>query len=211
MQAPRPTRTPIARPAILAGALIGIGGIAWLVCDSRYVAALLFCIGLYAICTNGLWLFTGKVGYLPVCGEPAPIYTGRLIVTWLGNFIGAGYVGLVASGVIPTTYDRASAIIQTRFAQSGPQTFLLAFLCGIIMLIAVHAYAKHGSVVGILLGIPTFLLCGFEHSIADMFFFATARVLTWRALGHIIIVSLGNAMGSVTACLLMDNELSRRV
>ena len=46
-----------------AGVFIGIGGTVFLSCENRYVGAVLFSVGLLAICCMGLFLFTGRVGY----------------------------------------------------------------------------------------------------------------------------------------------------
>ena len=50
--------------AVLAGMAIGIGGVLYLTLENKVVGALMFTVGLYAICAHGLNLFTGKVGYL---------------------------------------------------------------------------------------------------------------------------------------------------
>lgn len=42
----------------------GIGGAAYLSVDSKILGAFLFTIGLFAICTMGFHLYTGKVCYL---------------------------------------------------------------------------------------------------------------------------------------------------
>ena len=50
--------------AVLAGVAISIGGAAFLASDSRAVGAAMFSVGLFAVCTLGLNLFTGKVCYV---------------------------------------------------------------------------------------------------------------------------------------------------
>ena len=50
--------------AVLAGICIGIGGTVFLSCESKIAGAVFFCVGLFAICTFGFNLFTGKVGYV---------------------------------------------------------------------------------------------------------------------------------------------------
>ena len=51
--------------AVLAGILIGIGGVLYLAnAANKTVGAFMFSIGLYAIVVNKLNLFTGKVGYV---------------------------------------------------------------------------------------------------------------------------------------------------
>ena len=76
--------------SILGGMCIGIGGVVFLSCESKVVGAVFFCLGLFAICTFGFNLFTGKVGY--VFQRPLR-YTGFVLSVWLGNLIGTGIVG----------------------------------------------------------------------------------------------------------------------
>ena len=55
---------------------------------------------------------------------------------------------------------------------------------------------------GIIFAIPAFILAGFEHSIADMGYFAIAGIYSAKALGFIWIVILGNSIGSFIIPLL---------
>ena len=71
------------------------------------------------------------------------------------------------------------------------------------MYIAVWVYQKKNSIVGILFCIPVFILSGFEHSIADMYYFALARIFTLEAAVYIALVVLGNTAGSLIIPLLM--------
>ena len=52
--------------AVMAGLGIAMGGIVYLSMENQVIGAFLFAIGLYAIVLNGLFLYTGKVGYLVV-------------------------------------------------------------------------------------------------------------------------------------------------
>ena len=51
---------------------------------------------------------------------------------------------------------------------------------------------------GILFCIPVFILSGFEHSIADMFYFSLAgTVFQGRSLLFLLLVVLGNSLGGL--------------
>ena len=50
--------------AVLAGLAISIGGCIFLGTENKIVGALFFTVGLYIIVLNGLYLYTGKIGYL---------------------------------------------------------------------------------------------------------------------------------------------------
>ena len=53
---------------------------------------------------------------------------------------------------------------------------------------------------GIFLCVPVFILCGFEHSIADMYYFFLAKGISWvvsPSIGTILLYSLGNVLGAL--------------
>jgi formate/nitrite transporter FocA (FNT family) len=65
------------------------------------------------------------------------------------------------------------------------------------MYLAVSIYKEKGSYISVLFCVPAFILAGFEHSIADMFYFAASGIVSLRATGFIWIVILGNALGGM--------------
>ena len=67
-----------------AGLAISIGGTVYLSVEQPVVGSVLFAVGLYAIVLNGLYLYTGKVGYLVEQEKPAP-YLMLLLATWMGK------------------------------------------------------------------------------------------------------------------------------
>ena len=73
--------------SVLGGVCIGIGGVVFLSCENKVTGAVFFCLGLFAICTFGFNLFTGKVGYI---FEQPPRYTAFVASVWLGNLVGTG-------------------------------------------------------------------------------------------------------------------------
>lgn len=181
--------------AILAGIMIGIGATAYLSCDNKYIGALLFTVGLFAICVFGLELYTGKVGYIPL---RRPQYIAEVALAAGGNIIGC----FLASFALRTDklYETALALCDAKLAQPYYRLFLLAVMCGILMYIAVHSYKTQtgfSRLVGIFLCIPAFILCGFEHSIADTFYLCIAKVFTLQAVMVLALTLLGNALGGM--------------
>ena len=65
------------------------------------------------------------------------------------------------------------------------------------MYLAVSVWRDRQTPVGILFCIPVFILSGFEHSIADMFYFAASGIVSARAFVFLWIVILGNALGAM--------------
>lgn len=85
-------------------------------------------------------------------------------------------------------------------SQSGTERgqTLLSLPCNAIgCLLAGLARQPAGAVLGILICIPTFILCGFEHSVADIFYFANARIFSGKAVTVVLLVALGNAIGAL--------------
>ena len=180
---------------ISAGILISIGGTVYLSCDNKYVGAVLFCVALLCICYKGYSLFTGKVGYIPEKHGKEEVSV--LLLGLLGNAIATIVCGLAIRYILPAAGDVAETICNAKLSQTVPQSFLRGLFCGILMYLAVSIYRDKNTVVGILFCIPVFILSGFEHSIADMFYFAASGIVSLKAFGFIWIIILGNAVGGM--------------
>ena len=81
---------------------------------------------------------------------------------------------------------------------------LTRLMCGMLMYLAVSTYKEKNTIAGILLCIPTFILCGFEHSIADMYYFAASGIVSLRAFGFIWLVIIGNSLGGMLLPVLTE-------
>ena len=185
---------------IASGLLISIGGTVLLSVENRFLGAVLFSVALLCICHLDLYLFTGKIGF---CAEE---FDGKicaaLFVGLLGNFIGSTVTGLIMRAARPQIIERAAESCAAKLDGGILKAFLLGCFCGVLMYAAVKIY-KLGSDVGIIFCIPVFILAGFEHSIADMFYFAAAGMIGIEYLGFIIAVVLGNTVGALTLAALV--------
>ncbi len=185
--------------AFITGTLIAVGGIAYLSCDNKYIGAFLFGTGLFVILNFNLALFTGKVGYAV---ENKPKYLFDLLIIWLGNFAGTViFAILVLCTRISGISEKAVALCETKTNDSPVSILILAFFCGMLMFIAADGYKIISNSVGkaltIFLPVVVFILSGFEHCIANMFYFSLAEAWTARSFGYLIIMSLGNALGGI--------------
>lgn len=197
--------------AILAGVCIGLGGTVFLRIKDAFtggnvVGALLFAIGLFAICTRGYNLFTGKACYL---FDNKPGYIVTLLVIWLGNLVGTGLLALVENltslcGTEAGINITAKAMVEGKMSTSLGSVFLLACICNIFIYLAVNGYAKNphelGKYLAIFLGVSVFILAGTEHSIADMYYWAVSGELLaapGKSLLYLVVISLGNVVGGV--------------
>ena len=180
---------------ITAGLLIGIGGAAYLACESKVVGAFLFTIGLLSVCCYGVILYTGRIGY--ICGNHGKEALADLVFGLAGNGIGALLTGLAIRAALPAAAEKARSICEAKLALSVPGVLLRAAFCGILVYIAVNLFRDKKTPLGILIGIPAFILSGFEHSIADMFYLAAAGIFSWSGLWFILLVLAGNSIGAI--------------
>lgn len=151
--------------AILAGICISFGGLAFLSVGSP-LGAILFSFGLCCVIVFKMKLFTGMAGIVKFTGKDIL----NLLIALLGNIIGCFIVAhLIAIDSLLPIQDNAKAIIEARMTAGFVRCFFLAIGCGFIVDVSVRA-AKENKWAILLLGIPTFILCGFPHCIADAFY-----------------------------------------
>ena len=182
---------------VLAGIMITIGGSVYLACLGEFkpLGAILFSVALLCICYKGYSLFTGKVGLMTqTCTKDG---FSTLLLGLFGNAIGTVGGGFAVRYAIPNLGATADVICQTKLTQSVGQALIRAIFCGILMYLAVSIYKENKSVTGILFCVPVFILAGFEHSIANMFYFAASGIVSLRAFGYIWLVILGNSVGGL--------------
>ena len=181
--------------AILAGVAISIGGILYLSVDNKIAAALMFTVGLYTICIQGLNLYTGKVGYL--VNKPVS-YLMDLLVIWVGNLLGTGISAFAVKETrICNISDTAKQICQAKIDDGLLSLFLLSIFCGFLMFTAVDGYQSMHNPVILFMGVGAFILCGFEHCVADMFYFWVAGIWSVRTVLRILVITLGNSVGGI--------------
>ena len=193
-------RTRILLSAILAGLCVGFGGLAFLSLDNKVIGSAAFTIGLFVICTFGFHLFTGKVCYVLQNDRD---YALDLPVIWLGNLIGTGLTAGTASltRIAPALREKAVSLCQVKVNDSLLSLFLLGLLCNIFIYLAVDGYNRlemqSAKVQALFFGVSVFVICGYEHCVADMFYFWMAGLWSGRAILSVLIITLGNAVGGV--------------
>ena len=185
--------------AFATGIAIAVGGIVYLSCDNKYIGALLFGTGLFVILSFGFNLFTGKVGYAV---EKNPSFVIDLFIIWLGNFCGTAVSALLVRNTrICCISDKAAKLCDTKLNDTPISIFILAIFCGMLMFIAADGYKtisnSVGKILAIFLPVIVFILSGFEHCVANMFYFTLAEAWSTKTFGYLIIMTLGNAAGGM--------------
>lgn len=186
--------------SVLAGIMIGIGGTIYLSIDNNVVGASLFGIGLFMIVIYGFNLYTGKIGYL--VDNFNFKYIKMLVITLIGNFIGTFFVGYILkfTRIYSLIHDKAKLLVNVKLDDSLISILILAFFCGILMYLAVNTSKENKDIskyLGVFLGVIVFILCGFEHCIANMYYFSVANIWNLNTLLYLLIMILGNSLGGM--------------
>lgn len=190
---------------ILAGISISIGGTVFLSVENKVLGALFFTVGLFTVCTFGFNLYTGKVCYV---FEKDKAYALDLPVMWLGNLIGTFVTAqlLMCTRLGVSLRERAAAVCEPKLTDDLLSIFILAVFCNVLIFIAVDGFNKNpheiGKYLSLFFGVVVFILCGFEHCVANMFYFSMAGVWNLRTFGYLIIMTIGNGVGGVLIPLL---------
>ncbi len=186
---------------LLAGILISIGGSVFLACYgdgsllSRTIGATFFSVALLCICYKGYSLFTGKVGFIPEKHDKDALS----VLLWglLGNALATVLLGLALRYAVPSLAAPAELICTAKLTQAWWQTLVRGIFCGFLMYLAVSIYRDKQTVAAIFFCVPVFILAGFEHSIANMFYFGAAGMVSLESALYLAIVVLGNSIGGM--------------
>jgi formate/nitrite transporter FocA (FNT family) len=183
--------------AVYAGLCIGLGGVVYLMCPSKLLGAFLFAIGLLTILLFKFKLFTGMAGYVL---ENKPSYLIDLLITWFGNL---GGTCLVAWLIGKTRLNFNLEFIATKLTDSWYSLLILGIFCGLLMFIGVSCFkyctGKIDNIFALVmpvLCVAVFILAGFEHCVADMFYFALSGKLI-EGIPALLIITLGNMLGGI--------------
>lgn len=149
----------------------------------RVLGGLCFCLGLELVLLCGAELFTGNA--LMVLGKASGKISWRGLVynwgiVWCGNFVGALVITalLFLSGLAQlgggVVGDAMVSIAVGKVTPSWVTLFCKGVLCNLLVCLAVWigfgARSTADKVLGILLPVSAFVVMGFEHCVANMFF-----------------------------------------
>jgi len=206
---------------IFAGTFIGFGAFGDIVVMQTFksidvgvmklIGASVFPVGLMLVVIAGAELFTGNC-LMTMAIMDKKITLGEMLKNWffvyLGNFIGAVLLAFIVfkSDLLQGNVLKMAASIGTaKLSLSFQAAFLRGILCNIIVVLAVWLGAAALDVVSRLFAIwfpiMLFVLSGYEHSIANMFFMSLAKFaginVSWLTIwtANLIPVTLGNIVG----------------
>ena len=182
--------------SMLAGLAISLGCIVYLSVGGGALGAFLFSIGLLLVIVFKFNLFTGKVCYI----SPHPADMTNIIKILIGNLLMASVVGTLVRFMKPDLAVIALEISENKMAE-GLWLIPLAMLCNFMIYFAVEAVRRSGTPQAyliVILSVMVFILCGFEHSIANTCYFAIGGTLcTPNGILYLTMNVVGNAIGGL--------------
>jgi formate/nitrite transporter len=232
--------------AVLAGLCIAFGGAVTNtaahsipnVSAARLISGLLFPFGLAMVMLLGAELFTGNC-LIPISVLARKTTLGKMLRNWtlvyIGNFLGAlllaagcayfGQLDYSGGGLAVFTIRLATGKCGISFT-SG---IVLGFFCNVLVcagvLCSLSAKDTSGRILGAYVPVTFFVICGFEHCIANMYYipaglFALAipkyarlaseagidtALLTWGnfLVRNLLPVTIGNILGGVSLGVVM--------
>jgi len=232
---------------ILAGAFIGLGALYYTLVASdaglsfavsRILGGVCFSLGLLLVVVAGAELFTGN-NLLAMAWADGKVSTGEVLRNWAvvcaANFVGAAGLALLVywsghaglnNGAIGQAYLKIAAAKST---MPLSELFFRGVLCNVLVCMAVWMVLAGRSVVdkfaAIVLPISAFVAAGFEHSIANMYFFPLALLLkdsgialpagadaitVYAMFRNLVPVIAGNIVGGSVLVALVYHVIYRR-
>ena len=214
--------------AIFAGGFIALGALGSQIIScgvtpaafGRALSGIIFPIGLSMVVIAGGELFTGNcLLFIPVLDHQISWmdFAKNLVIVYLGNLVGSLFIAVLAN------YGHVLSLYSNELARSAVTTASLkanipfidglvkGILCNVLVCIAVWASQAaeelSGRIIALYLPIFLFIVCGFEHSVANMYFipcgmiaqhvygFTGYNISFFGFLWNLLPVTLGNLVG----------------
>lgn len=205
---------------ILAGIYIGFGGLANTIISqtlgnidpglAKFAGAAVFPVGLILVVVAGAELFTGN-NLMTLAVMNKKITLSQMFrnwgTVWVANLVGSILLALIVfyGGVLDgDAGTKAIAIAESKASLDVMALILRGILCNILVVLAVWMATSSQDIISKLFScwfpIMLFVLCGFEHSVANMFFIPMgmllgAKVTMVALIKNLVFVTIGNIIG----------------
>lgn len=203
------TMIKLIRSSIFAGIAIATAGFGFLASGVQsavygsLAGAVLFSFGLLTVVGYKLKLYTGTAGFIK------KNEIGDLFMVLLGNIVGCLCVALLSRMSPLDLQAAAQKVLELRLGNGAVRCGLLAIGCGFIMTTAVH-FARQGQYLPLVFGVPLFIVCGFPHCVADVFYFLCVPVAFLKAnLLSVLILYICIVLGNLVGCNLYRIVLAK--
>lgn len=207
--------------ALLGGFFIGLGGHGYLVVSqtlssidvglAKFMGAAVFPVGIMLVVFAGGELYTGNALIASAWANgdvKLSAFIKNLIIVYVANLVGALLLVFILykSGLYTGHLaEKTVAIAEAKSSLTFTAAFMRGILCNVLVAIAVYISVASTDVIGKIFAlwfpVMLFVLSGYEHSVANMFFIPMGALLgadldwTKVLLNNVIPVTLGNLVG----------------
>jgi formate/nitrite transporter len=224
--------------AVLAGAFIALGALFFTITMTtgaigqppafglmRLAGGVTFSLGLILVVVGGAELFTGN-NLIAMAWASGRVTTQQVMRNWgwvyLGNLVGAvGTAVLVWLAGVHTMSDGAVGetmiqIVRNKIALDPVSAVARGILCNVLVCLALWlcmgARSVSDKILATVFPITAFIACGFEHSVANMYFLpigvllaagTSAPLSVTGALSNLALVTIGNVLGGTVLVALV--------
>ena len=199
--------------ATFGGFMVGVGGVGLLLSMASFegatgqlVGAIIFSLAMFVVTIFGLYLVTGL---------STSIITMRkknfwvLPITFVFNVVGVAISALLVDFSHVEVNEIATIVMDNKLCDDGWALHSLCsgILCGILIGLSVflskYAAKKHlSATVGVIFPVFVFVFCGFDNSLANLFYIFLSRHPNPVMIGYFAMSLLGNMIGGVLVSLL---------
>lgn len=186
--------------ALMAGMIIGIaalGNVVSITGGSTIFGAILFCVGLVTILFERFKLVTGNFGN----ALQGRVSWRNMLAMFIWNVIGVIIIALLRKldtgfeSLMPTL----EKLVAAREARGWWRTILAGAGTGFLIQVAVENYKNNKSAWGIMLPTAMFVFLGWNHCIADIFYYVLAG--SCKDILLVLMAALGNFIGATVVTI----------
>lgn len=203
--------------AVLSGGTLDVG-------LSKFLAGSVFSVGLMLVLIPGSELFTGNIlmaigfiyrrySFIKVLRNWLVVYFGNLlgaiIIAWLAYKTGLLYRNGAISSIGAVAVQIAESKLSLSFAEALWRGILCNMLVCLAVIMCIASRSVSGKIWGIYFPIMAFVVAGFEHSVANMYFLPVGLMVKgeffskfFSIFDNLIPVTIGNIIGGLLIVLL---------
>ncbi len=191
---------------------------------ARFLAGSVFSVGLMLVLILGSELFTGnilmtigvidqKYSFFKVLRNWLVVYFGNLlgavIIAWLVSMSGLLFRNGALTSMGTTAVSIAERKLELGFLEALSRGILCNMLVCVAVIICIASKTISGKILGIYFPIMLFVVSGYEHSVANMYFLPAALMAKGQFISgfsaifkNLIPVTIGNIIGGILIVLL---------
>ena len=219
--------------SLAAGLFIGIGGFIFLLTKwgftelsartnssknvieiGNFISSAMFSVGLILVCVFKMLLYTGKIGLIFEEHQTTNFYITLLIMV-IFNIFAAGLFGYIINRIFKNCSAFINLINTVTQSKNNLQVtndyikcFIQGLFCGACVHAGVRGYViiknKCKGIFVIIWFVCMFVYSGFQHCIANSFYFACANQFKSKSFINVLLCILGNSLGTLPVAFIIS-------